>query len=151
MKDLPWVANPGEMFNICSCANEWEWVSVNSSQIGWAAWRRKNQWDTWHSVCMCGATPKQWHVPQYDERCHFMQKEYHFSWKWKFVRNASAAGFVMLPLEILISYIAGPNLCWTRPNFQFRCDERWCYGWWTVVWSLGVYGLPPGHHRVGSS
>ena len=26
-------------------------------------------------------------------------------------------GFVMLQLEILISYIAGPN-------FQFRCDER---------------------------
>ena len=31
--------------------------------------------------------------------------------------NALASGFVMLQLEILISYVAGPN-------FQFRCDER---------------------------
>ena len=48
-----------------------------------------------------------------------MEKEYHFSWKWKFVRKWSLEriGFVMLQLEILIWYTAGPN-------FQFRCDER---------------------------
>ena len=52
---------------------------------------------------------------------------------------ALAPGFVMLQLEILISYVAGPN-------FQFRCDERGvrkgCLKKQSVVWSLEVWGLP---------
>ena len=28
------VVNCGEKFDDCGCANKWEWVSVNGSQIG---------------------------------------------------------------------------------------------------------------------
>ena len=55
--------------------------------------------------------------------------------------NATVLDFVMLQLEVLISYVSGPN-------FRFRCDKRgvrtgvrWCLGWPSVVWSLEVWGL----------
>ena len=55
--------------------------------------------------------------------------------------NPTVLGFLMLQLEILISYVAGPNV-------RFRCDKRgvrtgvrWCLGWRSVDWSLEVWGL----------
>ena len=45
-----------------------------------------------------------------------------------------------------------------RTWVQFRYNERgvhawisWCLGWWSVIWSLEVWGLSPGCHWGGSS
>ena len=53
--------------------------------------------------------------------------------------NASALGFVMLQLEILITYVAGPNFWFGYDETEVRTGVGWCLGWWSVVWSLEVF------------
>ena len=111
------VVNCGEMCDDCGCANEWEWVSVNISWIGLVSRRHEKP----VGLCTCGlfyfvtaAQPQTmtyssiwWRKPLY--RRIPAEQEVKAYKKW--------LGFLMLQLEILISYIAGPN-------FWFSCDER---------------------------
>ena len=70
------VVNHGKKFD-CGCANKWEWLSVNGSQIGLVCLRREKPLGHSNSVYMCGFqnkqktkkllhNPKRWHTPQYE-------------------------------------------------------------------------------------
>ena len=52
------VVNHGKKFD-CGCANKWEWLSVNGSQIGLVCLRREKPLGHSNSVYMCGFQNKQ--------------------------------------------------------------------------------------------
>ena len=74
------VVNCCKMFDDCGCANKWEWVLVNSSQIGLISQRHKKPEDTENFLCtftasffsfsFLTAVQPQRHTPQYDEGGH---------------------------------------------------------------------------------
>ena len=113
-----------EMFDDWGCANKWEWVSVNGSWIGLVSRRHEKPvlclYLRFILFCNCCATPN-------NDILFNMMKEAtlqkNTSWAgseslWRNEAwNALGLGFLMLQLEILILYIAGPN-------FWFSCDER---------------------------
>ena len=140
---VAWVVNCGEKFDDCSCANKWEWISVNSSQIGLVSrrWEKPVGHSKLH-LFGCKAYKHKKNIKIIN--CYTtlnsdilismmatLQKK-KTSWAgseslWGDKRSLERSGFIMLQFLILSS-------------LRFKCGKsgvcarvRWCLEWQSVI------------------
>ena len=93
-------------------------------------------------IFKCCATPKQWHILQYDEGDHFVRK-------W--ILECSSARFHDFAVRDLAGFHMSQDLTFVLNATREECAQvgvRWCLGWRSVVWSSQP---SPGRQWSGSS